>query len=316
MKKLLVTYSIPYEGIKALEESFDIIYPSNTFFTKEEIIAKIEDCEVLLSIFSMPVDKEIIMAAKNLKLISNYGVGFNNIDIDTARERGIAVCNTPESVSKPTAELTMGLILSLARRISELNYRLRLEKDLKWGVMENLGIGLSGKTLGIIGMGKIGMAVSNLAQAFGMKVVYYKRNRLDELQEKSLQVNYCTFKDLLNSSDIISLHTPLNESTQYLIGIEELKMMKKTALLINTARGAVINEEDLVHALKNNLISGVALDVFENEPKIHIGLFDFKNVVIVPHIGTASIDSRIEMGKEAGDNIINFFNESPTNIVN
>lgn len=316
MKKLLVSYKIPYEGIKHLEKDFEIIYPSKPFFTKDEIIARIDDCDVLLSIFSMPVDRDIILAARNLKLISNYGVGYNNIDINAANERGIAVCNTPESVCNPTAELTLGLILSLSRRIAECNHLLRTEEDFKWGVMNNLGSGLRGKTLGIIGMGKIGIAVSKLAKAFGLKVIYNKRNRFDKEQESSLDIEYSSFNELLSNSDIISLHTPLNEETRYLIGLKELNQMKSSAFLINTARGPVVNEKDLVCALNNNIIKGAALDVFEDEPHINPGLKLLNNVIIVPHIGTASIDSRIEMGKEAGENIINFFNESPTNIVN
>lgn len=316
MKKLLVSYKIPYEGIKHLEKDFEIIYPSKPFFTKDEIIARIDDCDVLLSIFSMPVDRDIILAARNLELISNYGVGYNNIDINAANERGIAVCNTPESVCNPTAELTLGLILSLSRRIAECNHLLRTEEDFKWGVMNNLGSGLRGKTLGIIGMGKIGIAVSKLAKAFGLKVIYNKRNRFDKEQESSLDIEYSSFNELLSNSDIISLHTPLNEETRYLIGLKELNQMKSSAFLINTARGPVVNEKDLVCALNNNIIKGAALDVFEDEPHINPGLKLLNNVIIVPHIGTASIDSRIEMGKEAGENIINFFNESPTNIVN
>jgi glyoxylate reductase len=316
MKKLLVAYQIPYEGIKKLEKYFEIIYPTKSFFTKDEIIAKISDCDALLSIFSMPVDKDIMLAANNLRLISNYGVGYNNIDIEAANERNISVCNTPEAVCRPTAELTLGLILSLSRRIAECNHRLRTEEDFKWGVMLNLGSGLHGKTLGVIGMGKIGLAVSKLAQAFGMKIIYNKRNRLDKVQESSLNIEYRSFKELLSSSDIITLHTPLNEQTHHLIGLKELNQMKDSALLINTARGSVVKEKDLVCALNNNIIKGAALDVFEDEPNINPGLKLFKNVIIVPHIGTASIDARIEMGKEAGENIINFFNESPTNIVN
>lgn len=311
-----MSYKIPYEGIKHLEKDFEIIYPSKPFFTKDEIIARIDDCDVLLSIFSMPVDRDIILAARNLKLISNYGVGYNNIDINAANERGIAVCNTPESVCNPTAELTLGLILSLSRRIAECNHLLRTEEDFKWGVMNNLGSGLRGKTLGIIGMGKIGIAVSKLARAFGLKVIYNKRNRFDKEQESSLDIEYSSFNELLSNSDIISLHTPLNEETRYLIGLKELNQMKSSAFLINTARGPVVNEKDLVCALNNNIIKGAALDVFEDEPHINPGLKLLNNVIIVPHIGTASIDSRIEMGKEAGENIINFFNESPTNIVN
>jgi len=316
MKKVLVTYQIPREGLMKLESCCSVVYPESTCFTKDEIIARISDCDALLSIFSMPVDKDVIDAGKCLKLISNYGVGFNNVDVEYATYKGIKVCNTPEAVCRPTAELCMGLMLSLSRRISECNHRLRTESDFKWGVMENLGIGLYGKVLGIVGMGKIGLEVTRLAKAFGMRVIYTKRHRLDSEIEDSLGAKYCELNDLLSEADVVSLHTPLTDETHHMIGLSEFRLMKDTALLVNTARGPVVNESDLVIALESNIIAGAALDVFENEPVIHPSLLNLNNAVIVPHIGTASIDSRIEMGIEAGDNIINFFNESPTNIVN
>jgi len=316
MKKVLVTYQIPREGLRKLESCCSVVYPESTCFTKDEIIARISDCDALLSIFSMPVDRDIIDAGKCLKLISNYGVGFNNVDVEYAASKGIKVSNTPEAVCKPTAELCMGLMLSLARRISECNHRLRIESDFKWGVMENLGIGLYGKVLGIVGMGKIGLEVARLAKAFGMSIIYSKRHRLDISVEDSLGARYCDLNELLSAADVVSLHVPLTDATSHMIGREEFSQMKTNALLVNTARGPVVNESDLVEALKSGVIAGAALDVFENEPEIHPDLFKLNNAVIVPHIGTASIDSRIEMGKEAGDNIINFFNESPTNIVN
>lgn len=316
MKKVLITYNIPSEGLTSLKDKYTLIHPSATQFTKEEIIAIIPECEAILTIFNQAIDKDIIEAGTNLKIISNYGVGYNNIDVDFATSKGITVCNTPESVCTPTAELCMGLILSLSRRIAECNHRLRVEKDFKWGVMENLGIGLKGKTLGIIGMGKIGKELARMANTFGLNIIYNKRNRYTVSEEKSIGVKYIEFEDLLKSSDIISIHVPLTTDTHHLISKTQLLMMKQTALLINTARGAVINESDLVEALEANIIKGAALDVFEYEPKISSQLFNLNNVIIVPHIGTATIDCRIEMGREAGENIINFFNDSPTNIVN
>lgn len=316
MKKILVAYHIPYEGLENLSDNYEIIYPGKTFFSKEEMIQRVVDCDAVLSIFSMPIDKDIIDAGKKLKIISNYGVGYNNIDISAANKKGIAVTNTPKAVCIPTAELCLGLILSLSRRISECNHRLRVESDFRWGVMENLGIGLYGKTLGIVGMGMIGREVARLANAFGMRVIYNKRTQLNASVESDLNITYSSLDNLLVASDIVSIHTPLTEDTHHLIGVREFVKMKTSALLINTARGPVINEDDLVDALSNNSIAGAALDVYENEPKIHPSLFVMNNVVIVPHIGTASIDCRIEMGKEAGANIINFFNATPTNIVN
>ncbi|MGB5988651.1 MAG: NAD(P)-dependent oxidoreductase [Marinifilaceae bacterium] len=315
MIKILFTYRIPEEGLLALGKDYAIDCPLH-FYTKDEIIAKIADYDVLFSAFSTPVDKEIIEAGKKLKLISNYGVGYNHIDIKAASDNNIMVCNTPQSVCIPTAELCLGLILSLSRKISEHNHRLRVEDNFKWGSMNNLGTGLYGKTLGIIGMGRIGIQVSKFAHVFGMNIVYHNRTKLSQEIENDLNISYLSLSDLLSSSDVISLHTPLNDDTHHLINAKELNLMKKTSFLINTSRGPIINENDLVYALEKKTIGGAALDVFENEPNIHPSLLCLNNVVIVPHIGTASIDSMIAMGKEAGENIINFFNESPTNIVN
>lgn len=316
MKKVLVTYRIPKEGLSYLENKFDVTYPKNEYFSKDEIIENIKDKDALLSIFNRPVDKDIIEAGVNLQVISNYGVGFNNIDIEAASQQGICVCNTPNSVCKPTAELCLGLMLSLARRIAECNHRLRTEEDFKWGVMENLGTGILNKTLGIIGMGSIGKEVARLASAFNMKILYHNRKPLDKTIEENYNATYAKMDYLLKNSDIISLHTPLTEETRHLIDKKELAIMKPNALLINTARGPVINENALVVALKNKIIAGAALDVFEKEPTIHEGLYNLNNTIIVPHIGTASIESRIEMGKEASQNIISYFEGNPINVVN
>lgn len=315
MKKILVTYNIPKDFKERYINEYQFIFPQKDYFTKEEIIEQIKDCEILLSIFSLPVDKDIINAGKKLKIISNYGVGYNNIDIEQAKKNNITVCNTPESVCYPTAELCIGLILSLSRRISECNHSLKSENNFKWGVMENLGMSLRGKTLGIIGCGKIGKEVAKLAKCLGMKVIYTKRNQLDTKTEKEYDIEYHTFESTIKNSDIISIHTPLNNNTKHLISKKEFSLMKKNALIINTARGGVINEEDLIDALKTNSILGAALDVFENEPIINTKFKTLNNVLIVPHIGTASIDARIEMGIEAMENINKFYKNKPQNII-
>ena len=277
---------------------------------KEELIRMLPDYEVMLAIFHHPIDKEILDAGKKLKLISNYGVGYNNIDIQYARQKGIAVSNTPQSVCNPTAELAMALMLAAARRIAECNLRIRSEKESMWGTMCNLGFGLEGKTLGIIGMGNIGKNVARKAEAFGMNILYYnQRSEVPGYRKADLPT-------LLQQSDFITLHTPLTPATRHLIGKQELAQMKKTAILINTARGAVIDEAALTECLIKREIAGAALDVFEYEPKITEQLYQLDNVVLTPHIGTGTIDARIAMGQEALDNIRNFFAGTPTNIVN
>lgn len=308
--KILVTYDIPREPFKNLPTDWEITFPEGEKLTKEEIIRMLPEYDILLAIFSRPIDKEIIDAGKKLKLISNYGVGYNNIDIQYARKKGITVCNTPESVCDPTAELCMALLLGIARRIGEFDRRIRTEREGMWGVMKNLGYGLRGKTLGIIGMGHIGQNVACKAAAFGMNILYYNRKTEVPGYKKT------DLDSLLKESDFISIHTPLTEATHHLIGERELGLMKKTAFLINTARGAVIDEEVLSRFLEKRQIAGAALDVFEREPHITELLYSLDNVILVPHIGTATYDGRIAMAQEALDNIRNYLNGKPTNVIN
>lgn len=308
--KLLVTYNIPREPFQHLPENWTVTFPENEEFSKSELLRILPEYDVLLSIFHAPVDKEIIDAGKKLKLISNYGVGYNNIDIHYAREKGIAVTNTPKAVNNPTAELAIALMLSAARRVAECNLRIRNEKESMWGTMRNLGFGLEGKTLGILGLGNIGKNVAHKAEVFGMKIIYCNA-RTDVPGYRRVELD-----TLLKESDFISLHTPLTPHTHHLIGSRELSLMKNSAILINTARGAVIDEKALAEALKSHRIAGAALDVFEEEPHITETLYGLENVVLTPHIGTATIDARIAMGYEALENIRNFLQGEPTNIVN
>lgn len=308
--KILVTYDIPREPFASLPENWEVTFPEKEALDKEELIRMLPDYDVMLAIFHHPIDKEILDAGKKLKLISNYGVGYNNIDIRYARQKGIAVSNTPHSVCNPTAELAMALMLSAARRIAECNLRIRTEKESMWGTMRNLGFGLEGKTLGIIGMGNIGKNVARKAEAFGMNIIYHNQHSEVPGYRKT------DLPSVLQQSDFITLHTPLTPETRHLIGKQELAQMKKTAILINTARGAVIDEAALTESLMKREIAGAALDVFEYEPRITEQLYRLDNVVLTPHIGTGTIDARIAMGQEAIDNIRNFFAGTPTNIVN
>lgn len=300
-EKILLNYAIPSEGLKGLTNEFELIYPDKEFFTKEELIDLIPDCTGLLSIFNREIPKEVIEAGKKLKIISNYGVGFNNIDIESANKQGIIVCNTPESVCEPTAELCVGLILSLSRKIVECNCGLINNPNFEWGVMRNLGHTTKGKTLGIIGMGKIGKSLAKKAEVFGMKIIYHNRKPI-----VNSPYEYSNFEDLLSKADIVSINCPLTPQTHHLIDTNEFKLMKQSAFLVNTARGPIVNEKALVKALNCKKIAGAALDVFENEPLIHPDLLQMKNLVLVPHIGTACIETRIEMAKEACENIISY----------
>ncbi len=307
-KKVLISYRLLDEGLEDLREQFDVTMPESGSFSKYELIRLLPDHDALLSIFTLGVDKELIDAGGDrLKVISNYAVGFNNIDIDYARQMGIAVCNTPDPVIEPTAELAYALMGCAARRLAEDDRKLRIPGLLKWGTFENLGVGMFGKTLGVIGMGRIGQAIARRALAGGMKVVYFNRHRLDAETELKYEATYLTKEDLLRQSDFICVSTPLTKETHHLIDAQALSMMKPTAIIVNTARGAVIDELALTDALKNHRIKGAALDVFEHEPVITDALYELDNVVLSPHCGTGTIDARIAMARFASQNIINFF---------
>lgn len=317
MKKILVTYNVPRAGLEILEEKgFQVDFPTNTFLTKEELIEKLPGYDALLSVFVKEIDKEIINAGKDLQIISNYGVGYNNVDIVAAREKNIAVTNTPKSVCEPTAELAFGLLLATMRNISGANLGLRHDANFKWGIMENLGNTLVGKRIGIIGMGNIGQAVARRALAFGMEVVYHNRHQLEKAIEEKYNAKYLPMEELLKTSDAVSLNMPLTKETFHLIDEKALGMMKKTAFLVNTARGQVVDEKALIAALESGKIAGSGLDVFEDEPNIPQALLNLPNVTLTPHTGSATFEDRILTGREAADNIIAFFEGKPRNVVN
>ncbi|MDP4205343.1 MAG: NAD(P)-dependent oxidoreductase [Bacteroidota bacterium] len=305
--RILVVSQVPREGLCELEKRFEVIYPETTVLNKDSILHRIPECDGVLSVFTRSFDREVISAGQNLKIIANFGVGYNNIDVDYATEHGIVVTNTPFAVCEPTAEMAMGLMLAVTRRIAECDRGLRTNPDFKWGLMENLGTGLWGKTLGIIGMGKIGKALARRAVTFGMKIQYHNRKPLISDEESKYNATYCSFEELLTSSDVISLNCPLTPETEHLIGESQLRMCKSSAFLINTARGTIVDEAALAKALEEGWIKGAGLDVYEQEPGINPGLLLLQNVVMTPHTGTGTIETRIETAREASENIIRFF---------
>lgn len=307
--RVLISTKLPLEGFDFLMEKFEVVFPESDVFSKEEVIQIIPSFDAFISTFQFKVDKEVIDAGVSgqLKIIANYGVGYDNVDVEYAAKKGIVVTNTPDPVTEPTAEHTIGLMLAAARRISECDRKLRIPNGLKWGLLENLGQSLYGKTLGIIGMGRIGKAVARRALAMDMKIIYYQRNRLYPALEEQFKAEFIEQKTLLSESDVVTLHLPLNENTYHLMNEETLRLMKPTAILINTARGPIVDEKALLKALKNHWIAAAALDVFENEPDITSGLLELDNVVLSPHNGTATLEARNEMSKFAAQNIINFF---------
>lgn len=290
--RIAFTTELPAEGFVRLNE--------------HELYAPLEAAEVLVSTFDKAVTRDMIAAAPNLQLVANFGVGFNNVDIEACRERGIRVTNTPQPVIEPTAELAFALMHDVARRTAEFDRKLRAGTLEPFGVMNNLSHSLYGKTLGIIGMGRIGQALARRALAAGMTVIYHNRRPLGDEAMRRLgnEVKYVTKDELLKEADFVSLNLPYTPEVKHLIGEEELKMMKQSAYLINTARGAHVREEALVEALKNGEIAGAAMDVYEHEPQIHHELLKLDNVVLSPHTGTGTWEGRIAMCENVCDNIL------------
>jgi lactate dehydrogenase-like 2-hydroxyacid dehydrogenase len=306
-KKILAVAQVPKAGLTELEEQFEIIYPEQFQFNEDDLKRHIVDADGVLSVFTVPLSSEILRLAQHLQIISNFGVGYNNIDLDYATARGIAVCNTPDSVTEPTAEMAMGLMTALMRRISETDRKLRSTTGLKWGMMENLGSSLFGKTLGIIGMGRIGRALARRAVASGMNIIYYNRTKLEAVIEQKFNANWVSFNNLIQQSDVISLNCPLTDDTHHLIGEKEISQMKDGVFIINTSREAIIDERALVNNLSGRKIGGAGLDVFEAEPTISRELLWMDNVVLTPHNATGTMDTRITTACEASRNLIYFF---------
>lgn len=278
------------------------------------LYAPFEEAEVLVSTFDVKVPREMIEAMPKLRLIANFGAGYNNINLEACKERSIRVTNTPQPVIEPTAELAFALMIDVARRVSEFDRMVRQGKA-QFGVMRNLSHSLYGKTLGILGMGRIGQALARRAAASGMRIIYHNRHeltteRLNELKNEGVQAQYVDFQTLLQDSDFLSLNLPYTPEVHHIIGKPELGMMKRSAYLINTARGAHVNEEALVEALKSGIITGAALDVYEFEPQISAELMTLPNVVLSPHTGTGTWEGRIAMCENVTDNILAFINNN------
>ena len=317
-RKVIVTYNMFREGYSELMKKFDVVFPpeGRESFTYEEVMDMIPEAEVLQSMYNFPVDKNLMDKGVNLKIVSNYAAGFDNIDVAYATEKGIQVTNTPDPVTEPTADIAMGLMLDVMRRVSDCNRRLRIPGEISWKLLDNLGYSLWGKTLGIIGMGRIGQALARRAVASGMNIVYYNRTRLAEDIEHRLNARLVSLDELITSSDVISLNAPHTSHTHHVINERTINMMKPTAVLINTARGPLVDELALARALKEKRIWGAGLDVFEFGHKVSEELLELDNVIITPHIGTQTHDVRNEMAAFVSRNIINFFEDKVISKVN
>ncbi len=313
--KIFVTRMLPELVMKKLNDSFSVnVNSEDRALSKEEIIRGTSDCDILLCLLSDIIDSDIISCNPNLKGIVNYAVGFNNINVKYATQLNIPITNTPGVLTETTADMARALIFSIARRIVESDRFVREGKFKGWGPKLLLGADIYGKTIGIIGAGRIGIAVAKRTAGFNMKVLYSDNNSDIENTIKAEKVDLET---LLKESDIVTLHVPMLPNTKHLIGKKELQMMKDTAILINTSRGAVVDEKMLLKALQENWIAGAGLDVYENEPELIEGLIDCYNVVLAPHIASASVETRTNMGFIATENALAIWKgKIPPQIVN
>ena len=274
------------------------------------------ESEAVITYLSDKIDRSIIDRGAKLKIIANYGAGFNNIDINYARVKGVWVTNTPGVLHETTADLTWAMILGAARRIVPADRFTREGKFHGWGAKMFLGGDVYGKTLGIVGCGEIGRAVAQRALGFSMRVLYHQRNRLPQSEEKRLGAEFVSLKQLLQESDFITLHVPLTEETKYMIGKEEIELMKPTACFIHTARGKVVDDKALVEALRERRIAGAALDVYENEPELTDGMTKLDNLLLLPHIGSASVETRDRMALLVVENVLDALaGNTPRNLV-
>ncbi|WP_369900451.1 NAD(P)-dependent oxidoreductase [Bacillus manliponensis] len=303
MAKILVTGKIPEIGLQLLRDHDVDMYDGEGLISTEELIEKVQNKDALLSLLSTKVPKEVIDAAPNLKIVANYGAGYDNIDYMYAKEKSVAVTNTPHVSTEATAELTFALLLAAARRIPEGDTLCRTTGFTGWAPLFFLGREVYGKTIGIIGLGEIGKAVAKRAKAFGMNVIYTGPNRKFDV-EHELEVTYSELDELLQRADFIAINCAYNPSLHHMIDEPQLHMMKKTAYIVNAARGPIINEEALANALEEKSIEGAALDVFEFEPQITEKLKGLSNVVLTPHIGNATIETRDAMAEMAVRNIL------------
>jgi len=316
--KVYLTRLLPPAVMARLEEETQLTWHRDDHVaTKAVIIAGAKDCDALLCNITDPVDAEILAACPCLKVVANFGVGFNNIDVAAATVRKIPVTNTPGVLTDPTADIAFALLLAAARRIGEGERLVRAQQWTGWNPMQLLGADVSGATLGLMGFGRIGKAMAKRARAFDMRLLYWNRTRLSPEEEQACGATYMSKEDLLKQSDYVSLHVAYTPETHHLLGAAQFAMMKPTAFVINTARGPVIDEAALVQALQSKTIAGAGLDVFEREPELHSGLYECENAILAPHLGSATIGTRTKMGMIALENLLAACSgQRPPNCVN
>jgi len=315
---IFITRQILQPAIDLLKKNIEVVdvFQENRDLTPEELLAQVMERDAILTMLTDTIDDTVLEQAKNLKIIANHAVGYNNIDLEAASKRGIFVTNTPGVLTDATADFAWGLLFAVSRRITESDAFIRQKRFDGWAPMLFLGGDLTGKTLGIIGAGRVGTAMAKRSVGFGMKVMYHSPH-VNKTLEKELAAQKASLETILKKADYISIHVPLTPYTKHLIGKKELDLMKPTAYLINTSRGAVVHEAALVKALEEKNIAGAGLDVFEKEPVIHSGLLQLSNVVMTPHIASATVETRTQMALMAAENILAALKgKKPPNLVN
>ncbi len=302
--KVLVTRRIPKKGLELLEKVAEVeVFGGDVPMSREALLERVPDVQGIICMLDDVMDAGLIDSARKLLAVSAYSVGFNNIDVSAATKNGIVVTNTPGVLREATADLTWALLMACARKVPSSDTYVRRGNFKGWSPELFLGREVAGRTIGIIGMGDIGAAVARRAKGFGMRVLYHNRTR--SAREDEVGAELVTLDELLGRSDFISLHVPLSDMTFHMIGERELSLMGPTTILVNTSRGKIIDEGALVKALKDGKIAGAALDVYENEPSLSPGLADLDNVVLTPHIGSATFEARERMSIIAAKNLVN-----------
>ena len=306
MAKVVVTGKIPAGGLARLKAEHDVLaWESDQAISRTELLQMVVGADAIVSLLTEKIDAELLAAAgPQLKSVSNVAVGYNNIDVPACEEAGVLVTNTPGVLTEATADIAMALILMSTRRLGEGERVIRAQDPWQWGMFYMLGMGLQGRQLGVVGMGQIGIATARRAKAFGMNIAYTRRSPLEVDVAKDLDAKFMSMDELIESSDVLSLHCPYSPATHHLISENQLARMKSTAYLINTARGPIVDEQALVDALKSGQIAGVGLDVFEHEPKVNPGLLELDNAVLIPHLGSATVETRAAMADIAATNAL------------
>ncbi|MBI4611658.1 MAG: D-glycerate dehydrogenase [Candidatus Rokubacteria bacterium] len=309
---ILISRPLPEEALVIARQRAEVdLHAGADPLPRAELLTRLKDKEGLVAMVSEKIDEEVLAAAPRLKVVANVAVGYDNINVAACTARRVVVTNTPDVLTETTADFAWALLMAVARRVVEADQYVRTGKFSRWEFMVLLGSDIQGKTLGILGFGRIGRAVARRARGFNMRTLYHDVVRADAAAERELGATFADKATLLRESDFVTLHTLLTPHTRHLIDIAELKQMKRTAYLINAARGPIVNEAALVQALREGWIAGAGLDVYEEEPKVHPGLLGLPNVVLAPHIASASAETRVKMATLAVENCLAVLEGNP-----